>query len=114
MRSIVRRFHSPDLCDLERDVPADPRNCSVLVQVMVGPSDGFGEESFDVVVCTPLWLAAEVERWGVVPLHAHVVVDQWQWSAVRDTLTRMFGQATGDDWESIAVRLSRWGRWEFE
>lgn len=114
MRAVIRRFHSPDLHDLDRDVPADPRRFAILVQVMVGPDDGPGEESFDVTVCTPQWVSDEAARRGVVHLRDHVVVDRWDWPVIRARLTAIFGQATGDDWDGIATGLSRWGRWEFE
>jgi hypothetical protein len=58
MRAVVRRFHSPD-ADLDRYVPDDREDVGLLVQMLVGPAEKPGEESFDVVVCTPRWL----DRW---------------------------------------------------
>ena len=53
MRAVIRQFHSPDALDLDHYVPNDPKDDAILLQVMVGPSDGPGGESFDVLVCTP-------------------------------------------------------------
>lgn len=42
--------------DVETYVPKDPANDAVWLRLMVGPLDGPGEESFDVLVRTPRWL----------------------------------------------------------
>jgi hypothetical protein len=53
VRAEVRRFHSPDIADLAAYAPPDPTSFAFLLQVMAGPKQGEGEESFDVEVCTP-------------------------------------------------------------
>jgi hypothetical protein len=59
MRAQVKRFFSPDIDDLNNFHPEDPESFGFLLQVMVGPENQPGEESFDVLVCTPKWLLQE-------------------------------------------------------
>jgi hypothetical protein len=44
---------SPD----PRTLPGDPAGFVFGVQLLVGPADGPGEESFELTVCSPEWLA---------------------------------------------------------
>lgn len=100
--------------DLETVVPPDPDFVAQWVRVMAGPQDDRGEESFDVLVCTPGWLAEEVSRNPPVVGRHHLIVDGWDAGRVRQTLTDLFTREEGDDWADLAVRLGRLGRWEFE
>lgn len=62
MRAAIKAFHSPDVDpdpDLDHFTPADDADVGILVQLLVGPAGEQGEESFDVVVCTPRWLERE-------------------------------------------------------
>lgn len=63
MRAVLRSAHSADV-DLATYVPADPADDGVWVRLIVGPAGGPGEESFDVLVCTPLWLRRVVRVQG--------------------------------------------------
>jgi hypothetical protein len=54
MRAVLRHLLlSPD----PRTLPGDPAEFAFGVQLLVGPADGPGEESFDLTVCSPEWLA---------------------------------------------------------
>ena len=100
--------------DLETVVPPDPTFVAQWVRVMAGPQDGRGEESFDLLVCTPAWLAEEVARNPVIVGRHHLIVEGWNAARIRQTLTDLFTREEGDDWAELAVRLGRLGHWEFE
>lgn len=53
MKAAIRQLHSPDIDDLKCWSPAEPECFGFLLQALVGPSDGEGEEPFDFVVCSP-------------------------------------------------------------
>lgn len=113
MRAELRRVHSPDVPDLASWRP-EGEAFGVLLQLMVGPRDSPGEESFDVLVCSPLHLEERARREGPVWVRHTLVVETWAWPAVLEQLERRVTSATGDTWEEVAGSLGRWGRWEFE
>lgn len=51
-------LHSPDFADLAAFQP-EASSFGFLVQVIAGPNDHEGEESFDVIVCSPTWLSEQ-------------------------------------------------------
>jgi hypothetical protein len=65
---------------------ADPAEFSLLARMIIGPPDTPGEESFDITVCTPEWLANACRQVGGIynPRH-HLVVnfDQFDARALR-------------------------------
>ena len=122
MKAKVRRFHSPDVYDLKKYVPEDPEYVGVLIQIMAGPEDGPGEESFDVVVCTPRWLEWWVQHDAVPgqtrndPLvgRHYLVAARWDSARVLQFLTAAVESEEAPRWNDLALRIGRIGRWEFE
>jgi len=114
VKAEVRRFHSPDILSLEEYQPEDPEIFGFLLQVLAGPDDGPGEESFDVVVCSPRWLASDLGdggmRWG----RHYLLVGRYDWPSLKQFVTAHFEAVEGDTWREVAEQLGRFGRWEFE
>jgi hypothetical protein len=100
--------------DLESFAPADPTCFGFLLQAMFGPEAARGEESFDILVCTPSWLASEVEREGIVNGRHTLIVAAYDLSRIRSFLTAYANTCTGETWHEAALKLSRLGKWEFE
>ena len=114
MRGRVLRFHSPDAEVLSRYLPADPLDFGLLVQIIVGPSDGPNEESFEVVVCSPAWVARRVVESGPLIRRHHLVVERYDWKRISDFLMARIESVYADDWTSLAEKIGRIGCWEFE
>ena len=114
MRARLKHLLDDDLDRLSTDEPSE---FVYLAQMLVGPSDGPGEESFDVVVCTPEWLAAQARQNGGLfnPRH-HLVVnfETFDKRVVHDWLSKRVEEVSGETWQEIAERLARVGHWEFE
>jgi Immunity protein 8 len=113
VRAVVRRFHSPD-ADLDRYLPDDPEDVGLLVQMMVGPAGKPGEESFDVVVCTPRWLDRRVREGGPLIGRHHLFIERWDAARVRLNLTRAVESEEAPTWPELAIKIGRIGKWEFE
>jgi Immunity protein 8 len=61
---------SPD----PRTLSGDPASFAFGVQLLIGPAGGLGEESFELTVCSPEWLAERCKSGEPVSGLHHVVV----------------------------------------
>ena len=110
MRAVLRGIESPDVDDISTFEPPGP-SFSIPLQMIVGPAGSVGEESFDVVVCSPAWLS---EKPGPVIGRHLLVVNSFQWKKIRTFLELQVGACEGEDWSEVAKLVGRIGHWEFE
>ena len=109
IRPILRYLHSPDL--VEPNLPSDPSNCIVLVQALIGPDNGPGEESFDFCVVTPTHLAeGNGPQWG----RGLLIVKSFDWSVVREMIEKRLLSAARDTWQNVGAELNKELLWEFD
>ncbi len=114
MQAALRRLHSPDLGDLEHGQPSDPACFSILVQALIGPRGGDGEESFDFLVCTPSWVATRLNEGAYLFGQHYLFLARYDYATMHRAISGICGRAEGNDWTSVAKVLARYGRWEFE
>jgi hypothetical protein len=98
-------------------LPADPADFAFNARLLVGPSDGEGEESFDVTVASPEWIAARCrEQDGILHCRHHVAVDFDTFDRRRllQWLEHHVHSVDANSWPEIGTALSRLGHWEFD
>lgn len=114
MRAIIKKVHSPDTLNLENYCPDDPENFSLLLQFLIGPVNGEGEESFDVEIYTPKWILANFKKEDVIYGRHKIIVLEYNLKAIIDSVSKYISGCSGDTWLEIAQKINRIGRWEFE
>ena len=114
MKAELKRLHSPDIHDLENYKPENPKKFGFLLQAMVGPEGQSGEESFDIEVCTPNWLEATYKANQVVIGLHHLIVQDYNYQMIIREIKAFLQDCSGDNWNDIAKKVSRLGKWEFE
>ncbi|MGY1961488.1 Imm8 family immunity protein [Nocardia gipuzkoensis] len=112
MKAELKGIHSPDadLTDGSAELSAD----TLLVQLMIGPENAPGEESFDIVVCTPEWHAQASVARGPEPGEYTLVLDRIDLALVRRYVTDFLRDLERPTWEELATEISRIGKWEFQ
>jgi len=109
IRPRLRHLHSPDL--EAPQLPRDPTNCIVLVQALVGPGDGPGEESFDFCVVTPSYLQGQNgPRWG----RGLLIVESFDWAVVRRVVEERLATVAHNTWEQVGLDLNKEPLWQFD
>ncbi len=110
----VKSISTGDGDSMELHVPKDSQKFCVIVRVMVGPRGGEGEESFDINVCTPQWLAERIEREGFAFGTHRLFVPNYDPVQIKKLINKFIERYSGKTWREVAVKISRIGRWEFE
>ena len=114
MNAELKRVHSPEIDDLENYRPENPTNFAFLLQAMVGPEGEEGEESFDIEVCTPKWLEETYGLTDVAIGRHHLIFQEYNYERIIRTITDFLQLCSGKDWNEIAEKVARLGKWEFE
>ncbi len=114
MQAVLKSLHSTDVAQVENYLPHEEDNFGFTLRAMVGPMDGEGEESFDIVVCTPKWL---MEKYGAsdVLLGLHkLIFFKYDYLRLRQFVEKYLMRCSGNTWEEVAQKVSLLGQWEFE
>jgi len=114
IKAEVKAIYTTDMDFLELHPPGDPEHFCVWVRAMVGPEGGEGEESFDIGVCTPKWLAKKCEQEGFVVGRHYLVVERYDPPRLRTLITELIEKCEGNSWQEVGEKVGRIGHWEFE
>jgi hypothetical protein len=99
---------------MQNDIPVNPENFSILVQAIIGPVNGKGEESFDFKVCTPNALIDFIEKDGFFFGRGYLIVKYYSYKQIFHIIDSLCKRISGGTWNEVGEKLGRFGHWEFE
>ena len=114
MKPKIKYLHSPDIENLESYHPNDPESFVFLLQIMIGPENKDGEESFDVLVCTPNHLKEKIKKEGIISGGNYLIMNNYSYPELKAYVENYVTNCTGKKWSECANKLSKIGKWEFE
>ena len=105
----IKSIMSPDL---EYDeMPIEPDNCQVFVEVEIGEKSKEGADIFNFTVITPKYLLADPRtRWG----RGYLLMESFSWGTVESMINRLVSLVQGESWDEVAQNLCKELHWEFE
>lgn len=110
----LHSFHVEDSLDLYW--PDDPTDFGTWIRLFIGPVGEEASDTFDLLVCTPLWLAYNVKRepggglWG----RHMLIVTEYDPDRIKACAMRLVSGLSDDAWTPIAEKIARFAAWEFE
>lgn len=114
MEAKLKWLHSPDVDHLVSYRPEYSDNFAFLLQAMIGPEGGDGEESFDLEVCTPKWIEHNLrEGEALVGMH-HLIVCTYDYHMIVAAIEKFLLGCSGENWCEVSKKVSKLGFWEFE
>jgi len=91
--------------------PPDPEDCSVFIEVGIGPKGEEGADIFSFEVVTAKYLMHTVEtRWG----RGYLITNKFSWPLVESTLNKLLAHCSRQTWQEVATELGKELHWEFE
>jgi hypothetical protein len=108
---------------LARWRPPDPDAFAVYVQAFIGEEGEERFDSFDILVCTPPWLADNwdhplVGRYGLTSEVKSgrnlVLMLRWDYSKLLDAIAALCRETSGPSWPEVANRIGRLLPWEYD
>ena len=109
-----KSWYCPDIEDLSNYSPVQFDNFCFLFRAMVGPAETEGEESFDIQICTPKWLAATMHEEDIVSGRHFLFVLEYNFQNIITRIKDLIESCYGVDWDEVAEKIGRIGFWEFE
>lgn len=115
MKPIIKNFFSPDIdIPLSDYVPISSDNFCFLATLIVGDEKLGGEESFDIIICTPQWLNSNHDVSDIIVGRHYLIVFEYNYQHIYSKLKSLVENIRGDNWDEIGLKISRIGKWEFE
>ena len=113
MKAEVKRFHSPDISDVESFKPVNKKEFGFLLQVIIGIKGVDSEESFDMIVCTPRWLEKKMISSNIIFGEHYLLVIDYNFNRIKSKILDYIDNLDEDNWELLASKIDRIGKWEF-
>jgi len=91
--------------------PPDSEDCSVFIEVSIGPKGQEGADIFSFEVVTPRFLMKKTEtHWG----RGYLIVDSFSWSGVEKAVQKLLSHCLRQTWQETAMEIAKDLHWEFE
>jgi hypothetical protein len=110
----LKLIHCPDVDNLEKFNPDDPENFSLLLYLFITAEGYDGDESFDVLLCTPKWLMDRYNQDDIIVGAHHLIVFEYNYSNLVRRINKYLMHCSGNTWREVAEKVGRLGKWEFE
>lgn len=110
----LKHVLSPDVDDLSSYYPEDPDSFGFPLQLIIGPKDEAGEESFDVMVCTPTWISRNFAKDEIIMGRHYLILFEYHYERLINRINKYLQQCSGETWQEVANKVGRLGLWEFE
>ena len=105
LKSIV----SPDL--KYGQFPDDVENCSVFIELTIGPKDNEGEEVFSFTAVTSKYILNNfTNSWG----RGYLIIKKFSWQEIELTINKLLAHCWADDWIGVTNKLKNELHWEFD
>jgi len=111
MQAEIKSIHSPDINDLEKH-QATGSFC-FLVQLLMGPKGQEGEESFDIEVLSPAYLEETLQD-NIISGRHIIIIKEFSYKKLEEYLQKTLLRFKADNWNDLALKIGRYGHWEFE
>jgi len=110
LKNLWNEFPNVDLENYHPDVEDD---FGLYLNFTVGLEDSKGGDDFHVLVCSPAWLMRECRKGPVWGRHL-LITDRFDLNEIRRSIEARLEEYSGESWEEIAEKISRYAAWEFE
>jgi hypothetical protein len=114
MKAEIKYLHSPDIPELETFQPQINDDFGFLLQMFVGEKGKEGEESFDMMVCTPKWLMSNHSQDEILFGLHYVIVFEYNYRRICEQLTNFVDNINAQSWHEIGEKIGTIGKWEFQ
>lgn len=112
--AVIKAFEGLGSEEPDSYASSDPENDAFTLRMLVGSLDTPGLESFDVLVCTPGWLATEVREHGPQIGRHLLIMDVLDLGRAQAFLKERVERISAPTWLEVAERVARLGYWELE
>lgn len=100
----IRWLYSPDV-DLPTFSPDARAPWGFLLQIGLGVHGEEGEDSFDLMVCSPQWIEVHYGAEALVDGRHHLFMLRYSYSALQDELKRRVEQAAAATWDEVVSKF---------
>lgn len=115
VRPELRRLVAIELgVPLKEYDPANPDCVGLMVDAYIGSEGIPGEDIFEFLVRTPRYLLTEVTQKGPIFGRNLVLLPRYTYELLWKCISELCLQIEGPDWETVALRLGRYGLWEYD
>lgn len=114
LRVVVKSIYVGDNIPLKSFCP-DSKDCfGVWVSVQIGPDIEEKIFVYQILVCTPSWIAKEYQSHGAVWGRHMLIVFEYDQKHIQGEIEKYVARCTGKSFWEIAQKIARVGAWEFE
>ena len=100
--------------DIDTYRSVDETDDGVWIRMLVGPDEGIGEESFDVLVCTPQWLTRMIDEDGMSFVRHTLLMSKLDLPRAAQRLKHEVPRSEAKDWPGLMLHLVQVDYWEFQ
>jgi hypothetical protein len=91
------------------NLPADPADCEIGFQALIGPKDGEGQEVFRFTVLTAARISSFAEgQWG----RGKLILPAFDWTTVVRAVAKLLAESARPTWGEVVAALDKELVWE--